>query len=82
METTITAKTKNQLRRYAEMYETPDFVNGDPSSFMHLLRGTDGSVANKEATAFVAACFSFGSISDYGRDSSTNAPSSCRSTPM
>ena len=50
---------KNLLRRYADRYETPAFLEGDPSCFMHQVEGD----ANREATAFVASCLSFGSRS-------------------
>ena len=45
------------LRRYAARYETSAFLEGDPSRFMHQVNGD----ANREATAFVASCLSFGS---------------------
>ena len=51
------AAVKRLLRRLAAKYETTDFLNGDPSCFMHEVAG----VANREATAFVASCLSFGS---------------------
>jgi uncharacterized protein (TIGR02757 family) len=46
-----------QLRNYASLYETQDFLNGDPSWFMHQVKGR----ANQEVTAFVAAALSYGS---------------------
>ncbi|MCF0208406.1 MAG: TIGR02757 family protein [Bacteroidaceae bacterium] len=45
------------LIELAEKYETADFIKGDPSWFMHQVEG-DG---NKEAIAFIASCFSYGS---------------------
>ena len=51
------AAVKRLLRRLAAKYETADFLNGDPSWFMHQVEGS----ANREATAFAAACLSFGS---------------------
>ncbi len=45
------------LRSYAEKYETASFIEGDPSWFMHQVSGK----ANKEVTAFIAACLSYGS---------------------
>ena len=45
------------LRKFAALYETPAFLEGDPSWFMHHVEGD----ANREATAFVASCLSFGS---------------------
>ncbi len=53
----IEGSTKRLLRRLAAKYETADFLNGDPSWFMHQVEGD----ANREATAFVASCLSFGS---------------------
>ena len=51
------AAVKRLLRRLAAKYETTDFLNGDPSWFMHQVDGA----ANREAMAFVASCLSFGS---------------------
>lgn len=45
------------LKELAEKYETPDFLNGDPSWFMHQVEGRQ----NQEAIAFVASCLSYGS---------------------
>ena len=44
------------LRTYAERYETKDFLPSDPSWFMHQVEGG----VNKETTAFVASCLSYG----------------------
>lgn len=44
------------LRRYAEQYETKDFLPADPSWFMHQVEG----VTNQEVTAFIASCLSYG----------------------
>lgn len=49
--------TKQRIIYLAEKYETRDFLSADPSSFMHKVAGT----ANKEATAFLASCLSYGS---------------------
>lgn len=49
------------LRDYADRYETPQFLAGDPSWFMHQVSGA----ANQEATAFVSAALSFGSRSQF-----------------
>ena len=49
------------LAEYAQKYETADFLRGDPSWFMHQVEGDD----NREATAFVASCLSFGSRSQF-----------------
>ncbi len=48
--------TENILREYAERYETEDFIKGDPSWFMHQVEGD----WNKEVTAFLASCLSYG----------------------
>ena len=53
----VDAETKQVLRRYAARYEEPGFIEGDPSWFMYQVAGD----ANREATAFVASCLSFGS---------------------
>lgn len=47
---------KKQLVTYADYYETDGFMQGDPSWFMHQVDG----VANRETTAFVASCLSYG----------------------
>lgn len=46
-----------ELRILAEHYETKDFLNGDPSWFMHQVEGKE----NREVTAFIASCLSYGS---------------------
>ena len=45
------------LRLLAEKYETPEFLCGDPSWFMHQVEGN----ANREVMAFIAASISYGS---------------------
>ena len=45
------------LIRYAQQYETVDFLNGDPSWFMHQVEGME----NQETMAFLASCLSYGS---------------------
>lgn len=50
------AKTIVLLRKYAAEYETADFLNGDPSWFMHKVDGNE----NRETTAFVASALSYG----------------------
>ena len=55
----IDANTRQLLRRYANRYESAEFLDGDPSWFMHQVEGD----ANREAVAFVASCLSFGSRS-------------------
>jgi len=57
----ISTKVKRLLRKYADTYETPAFLTGDPSWFMHQVDGEE----NREATAFVAASLSFGSRSQF-----------------
>ena len=52
---------QNLLAKYADRYETEKFLEGDPSWFMHQVEGD----ANREAVAFVAACLSFGSRSQF-----------------
>lgn len=54
---TISAQTQSLLRLYAERYETAEFINGDPSWFMHQVKGAD----NQETMAFLAAALSYGS---------------------
>lgn len=49
------------LHTLARQYETADFLNGDPSWFMHQVSGT----ANQEAMAFIAAALSYGSRSQF-----------------
>ncbi len=44
------------LIRYARQYETSDFLNGDPSWFMHQVEGQK----NQETMAFLASCLSYG----------------------
>ena len=45
----------NLLRELAARYETPSFIEGDPSWWMHQVFGAD----NQEATAFVAQALSY-----------------------
>ncbi len=54
-------KLKALLVSLADEYETADFLAGDPSQFMHKVKGAK----NQEATAFVASCLSFGSRSQF-----------------
>ena len=56
----MTKHTKELLRRYAEKYERA-FPSPDPSEFLKAAEGAN----NQEATAFVAACLSFGSIEQF-----------------
>jgi len=48
---------KDLLIAYAEQYETAAFIDGDPSWFMHQVKGAD----NQEAMAFISSCLSYGS---------------------
>lgn len=50
-------ETEILLKEYAERYETADFLPEDPSWFMHQVNGNE----NKEVTAFIASCLSYGS---------------------
>ncbi len=53
--------TKRILRKYADKYEISSFIRGDPSWFMHQVKGA----LNQEATAFVASALSFGSRAQF-----------------
>lgn len=57
MNETMSDPKANMLRLLADRYETADFLNGDPSWWMHQVEGE----ANREATAFVASALSYGS---------------------
>lgn len=56
-ELTIGNEVKWQLTQFADQYETAEFLNGDPSWFMHQVSGRE----NQEAMAFVASSLSYGS---------------------
>ena len=56
----MTKRTKELLRQYAEKYERA-FPSPDPSEFLKTAEGAK----NQEATAFIAACLSFGSIEQF-----------------
>lgn len=45
------------LKEYARRYETPGFLQADPSRFMHMVEGR----LNQETMAFIASCLSYGS---------------------
>ena len=49
------------LRELAAKYETPSFIEGDPSWWMHQVEGA----ANQEATAFVAQALAYGSRAQF-----------------
>ena len=53
----IDRAVRRMLEKYADLYENADFLKDDPSQFMHKVEGD----ANREATAFLASCLSFGS---------------------
>lgn len=53
----ISKATKDKLVAFAALYENENFLNGDPSWFMHQVEGNQ----NKEVMAFIAACLSYGS---------------------
>lgn len=53
----VDPKTRQILLDNAERYETADFLIGDPSWFMHQVKGDE----NREAMAFTASCLSYGS---------------------
>ena len=46
----ISDNIKQQLISLAKQYEQPDFINGDPSWFMHQVKGE----RNQETMAFIA----------------------------
>lgn len=50
-----------ELRELAERFETRDFLESDPSRFMHEVEGR----ANREAAAFIASSLSFGARSQF-----------------
>lgn len=47
---------KKELLFLAEKYETIEFLQGDPSWFMHQVKG----IENQETMAFIASCLSYG----------------------
>jgi len=53
----IDNSTRELLISYAEQYETADFLEGDPSWFMHQVAGRE----NQEAMALIASSLSYGS---------------------
>ena len=57
----VAGGTGAMLAALAGKYETPSFLDGDPSRFMHQVEGD----ANREATAFLASSLSFGSRSQF-----------------
>lgn len=57
----ISEQTINELRLYAEKYETSAFLDGDPSWFMHQVT----IPSNHETIAFIASVLSYGSRSQF-----------------
>lgn len=57
----IDNETRNLLLRLADRYETPQFIVGDPSWWMHQVQ----DARNQEATAFVASVLSYGSRAQF-----------------
>lgn len=53
----VPQSTMARLRQYAERFENKDFIEGDPSWFMHQVKGDD----NQETMAFIAQAVSYGS---------------------
>ena len=53
----IDASLKRRLVKYADQYDTSEFLSEDPSRFMHEVSGD----LNREAVAFVASGLSYGS---------------------
>lgn len=53
----MSPSTRKLLVGYADTYERPEFIEGDPSWFMHQVAGAD----NQAVIAFIASCLSFGS---------------------
>lgn len=53
----IPDSTRQRLQKYADYYESADFLVGDPSWWMHQVNG----VENQEAMAFLASALSYGS---------------------
>ena len=57
----IAHRTRQLLLAYAAEYETADFLNGDPSWFMHQVNGQQ----NQESMALLASILSFGSRTQF-----------------
>ena len=53
----MTSETAKLLKDLAAKYETTEFLNGDPSWYMHQVKGDE----NQETLAFIASCLSYGS---------------------
>ena len=57
----VPADTAALLREYASRYETADFLNGDPSWFMHQVE----PVADRVMLAFLASSLSYGNRTQF-----------------
>ena len=57
----VSQETAALLREYASRYETADFLNGDPSWFMHQVE----PVADRVMLAFLASSLSYGSRAQF-----------------
>lgn len=57
----MTPAQRDNLIRWASLYETKDFIQGDPSWFMHQVEGP----LNREALAFITSCLSYGARSQF-----------------
>ena len=57
------------LHSLANAYETESFINGDPSCFMHQVKGEH----NQEVTAWVASVLSYGSRKQFHAQNSAFA---------
>jgi uncharacterized protein (TIGR02757 family) len=53
----VAEPTRQRLIELAERYETPEFIVGDPSWWMHQVEGDE----NRETMAFLASALSYGS---------------------
>ena len=53
----VAEPTRQRLIELAERYETPEFLVGDPSWWMHQVEGDE----NRETMAFLASALSYGS---------------------
>ncbi len=57
----MTGSVPSRLKEWASLYETSEFIQGDPSWFMHQV---DGAL-NQEALAFITSCLSYGARSQF-----------------
>lgn len=62
----MTEKTRQLLKNLADKYETPSFMENDPSQFLRWYSMNRGdSLADIECSAFIAAMLSFGSRTQF-----------------